>query len=295
MAPRAGRSRAAGIAVRRRSHPRADGPGYGAARGPGPVRVTVCELANDVDVLEAAWRALVEHVRAEHSDLVLLPEMPFHPWLAHTRTPREEDWLGAVRAHDRWMDRLDELSPALVAGTRPVVSGGARLNAAYVREPRGEPVLAHTKYYLPDEPGFWEDSWYDRGDGDFSVLGTNLGNIGFLICTELWFNHHAREYAARGIQLLLCPRATPRPSADKWVAGGRAAAVVSGAFCLSSNLGGTTARGGDYAGMGWVIEPEEGGVLGLTSEDQPFLTVDIDLEAADRAKHTYPRYVAAQP
>jgi len=69
--------------------------------------------------------------------------------------------------------------------------------------------------------------------------------------------------------------------------------VVSGAFCLSSNLSGSTPQGGDYAGLGWVIHPEEGEVLGLTSRDAPFLTVEIDLDDADRAKRTYPRYVAS--
>lgn len=257
------------------------------------MKVTVCELPNEASDLEHAWRRLVEHVRDSQSDLVVLPEMPFHRWLAHTRPAREADWLEAVRAHDRWMPRLGELAPAWVTGTRPVVSpAGARLNAAYVSGPGGEPRLAHAKYYLPDEPGFWEASWYQQGDGDFAVLSTDRGCLGFLICTELWFTHHARDYAAQGVQLLICPRATPRSSADKWIAGGRTAAVVSGAFCLSSNLGGSTAQGGDYAGRGWVIEPEEGDVLGLTSAGQPFVTVGIDLEAADNAKRTYPRYVA---
>lgn len=255
------------------------------------MKVTVCELPNEPDALALAWDRLVEHANAERSELVVLPEMPLHRWLAHTREPRAGDWSEAVQAHERWMPRLDELSPAVVIGTRPVVERDARLNAGYVREPGGKPRTVHAKYYLPDEPGFWEASWYQRGDGEFSAARTSRGVVGFLICTELWFNHHARGYAEQGVQLLVCPRATPRASADKWVAGGRAAAVVGGAFCLSSNLAGTTCQGGDYAGRGWVIEPEEGEVLGLTSRERPFLTVDIDPAVADRAKRTYPRYV----
>jgi len=86
---------------------------------------------------------------------------------------------------------------------------------AGVRGPGGEARGAHSKYYLPDEPG----------------------------CEAFWY-HHALDYAAQNLQLLLCPRATPRVSADKWVAGG---------YGLSSNLAG----------------------------------------AAEQAKHSYPRYVAA--
>ena len=256
------------------------------------MKVTVCELPNDADPLERAWAGLVEHVRGRQSDLVVLPEMPFHRWLAHARTGRDEDWLAAVDAHDRWMARLDELAPALVIGTRPIVTGEARHNGGYIRSPGDAARIVHTKYYLPDEPGFWEASWYDRGDGDFSVADTSCARVGFLICTELWFNRHARAYGEQGAQLIACPRATPASHPDKWLAGGRTAAVVAGAFCLSSNLSGTSEQGGAYAGMGWVIEPEEGEVLGLTSPERPFLTVDIDPAAADRAKRTYPRYVA---
>jgi N-carbamoylputrescine amidase len=153
-------------------------------------------------------------------------------------------------------------------------------------------VDVHAKYYLPDEPGFWEASWYQRGDGDFSVADTSRARVGFLICTELWFSAHARDYAQRGAHVIVCPRATPASTAPKWLAGGQAAAVVSGAFCLSSNLAGTTGDGGDFAGVGWIIEPEEGKILGTTSADHPFLTIDVDREEAERAKTTYPRYVS---
>lgn len=250
----------------------------------------MCELPNEPAALERQWTSLIKHVRSQHSDLVVLPEMPFHRWLAHTGRVHESDWLAAVQSHEQWMARLDELGSPVI-GTRPVVENGRRHNAGYVKEPGATVRFVHHKYYLPDEPGFFEASWYDRGDGEFSAVQTSCGRVGMLICTELWFTHHARSYAAQGAQLLACPRATPNNHPDKWVAGGRAAAVVSGAFCLSSNLTGATSQGGDYAGLGWVIHPEEGEILGLTSPEAPFLTVAIDLDDADRAKRTYPRYV----
>ena len=253
--------------------------------------VTVCELPNEPGALEKAWEQLVRHVQTNESEFVLLPEMPFSPWLAHTREADTTQWEQAAQAHEAWISRLEELAPAIVASTRPVVLNGKRQNAAYIWESGQGARIVHSKYYLPDEPGFWEASWYERGDGNFSLENTSRGKAGFLICTEIWFNFRAREYGVQGMQLLLCPRATPNPTAPKWVAGGQAAAVVSGAFCLSSNLAGRTAQGGDYAGVGWIIEPGEGKILGLTSPEQPLLTLDIDLGAADRAKKTYPRYV----
>jgi N-carbamoylputrescine amidase len=134
--------------------------------------------------------------------------------------------------------------------------------------------------------------WYERGLRDFAVVQCGTINLGFMICTELWFFEHAREYSKQDIHLLACPRVTPQSSVDKWIAAGQAAAVVSGAFCLSSNLSGPNIESIEFGGTGWIIEPEEGNVLGVTSPNKPFLTVEIDLEVADKAKRTYPRYVA---
>jgi N-carbamoylputrescine amidase len=112
-----------------------------------------------------------------------------------------------------------------------------------------------------------------------------------MICTDMWFPQKAREYGKDGVQIILIPRSTPVGTSDKWIACGRTDAVVSGAYCLSSNWDGTSPAGGQFAGKGWIIEPEVGTVLGITSASDPFLTLDIDLKKADLAKSTYPRYV----
>ncbi len=116
--------------------------------------------------------------------------------------------------------------------------------------------------------------------------------VGFLICTDLWFFEHARDYCKQDIHLLVCPCVTPKHSVEKWIAGGRPAAVVSGAFCQSSNLNGPNTESIAFGGAGWVSEPEEGRVLGVTYQKNSFLTIDIDLEKAEKAKRTYPRYVS---
>ena len=255
------------------------------------MRLTVCELPNDRADFAAAWERLVDHVGDRKSDLVLLPEMPFDRWLSQTKEVDSAAWQQSVRAHSEWIARLDELAPAMVISSRPVVEDGKHHNIGFVWETATGLSDIHAKHYLPDEPGFWEASWYERGDGDFTIAETSQAKLGFLICTELWFTQHAREYGKQGAHLIVCPRATPTSTAPKWLAGGQAAAVISGAFCLSSNLAGTTAAGGDFAGVGWIVEPEEGTILGSTSANQPFLTVDVDLDDADRAKTTYPRYV----
>ena len=221
------------------------------------------------------------------SELVLLPEMPFYPWIAATKPFATEKWEAAVEAHSSWLKRMSDLAPALVLSSRPVAQ---RRNEGFIWDEESGYRPVHDKYYLPDEAGFWEATWYARGDLDFSVAQAGAARMGFAICTEIWFTEHARAYARQGIHLLACPRATERSTVDKWIAGGRAAAVMAGAFCLSSNRSGE-GSGLDWGGNAWIIDPD-GQVLGLTSSEDPFLTLDLNLEQAEAAKSTYPRYVS---
>ncbi|MBI3677764.1 MAG: carbon-nitrogen hydrolase family protein [Proteobacteria bacterium] len=252
------------------------------------MRVTVCQLANERQTFAADWSALCAHVRQERSELVVLPEMPFSVWFAAVREFAQRDWSAAVAAHTSWESRLDEMA-ATVLGTRPVDRNRRRLNEAFVAAADGLSA-AHYKRYLPDEDGFWEASWYERGDGSFVPVDAAGTKIGFQICTELWMLDRSRQYGLQGVEIIAVPRATPESSRERWLVGGRAAAIVAGAYCLSSNRSGDSGTGFRFAGQGWIVDPN-GDVLALTSEDQPFVTRDIDLQSAVDAKSTYPRYV----
>ena len=255
------------------------------------MKVTVCELPNTWTRDEQIWQDLISHLETEQPDLLLLPEMPFFEWITRSDTPDPAQWEKAVKAHEDFEHKLDELPVPFVAGSRPVNIDHTFLNQGFIR-PRNQALIpCHEKYYLPDEPGYYEASWYSRGNGNFERVSINGVNLGFMICTELWFTHRAREYMAQDVHIILCPRATPESENDIWVPGGRAAAIVGGAFCLSSNYNGPNVPGEDFGGTGWIIEPERGKILGLTSSDNGFVTLDIDPEDARQAKETYPRYV----
>jgi N-carbamoylputrescine amidase len=255
------------------------------------MKITVCELKNGPQELEEDWGRLVRHVRSEQSGLVLLPEMPFAPWPAGRSDFDPIVWEDFVQAHEAWLSRFNELGPAVVAGSRPIDRGGQRFNEAFVWDAETGYRGVHLKAYLPDDEGFWEASWYSPGGQGFVPVDTPAGRIGFLVCSELWFTAHAIDYARAGVQILACPRATAAYSTEKWKAGGVAAAVMSGAYCISSNRGGIDSGGMAWGGAGWIIDPESGEILALTSQEQPAATLEVDLSAADRSKGTYPRYI----
>jgi N-carbamoylputrescine amidase len=254
------------------------------------MKVTVCQLGNDPREFARDWERLTVHVKTQQSDLVLLPEMPFSPWFALTPEYDLEVWESAVKAHQDATPLLERLSPSRVCGSMPINHKGKRLNEAFVWDSISGFRHAHAKYYLPDEKGYWEASWYQRGEGDFKPIQAGDAMLGFVICTDLWFFQHSRSYGKEGAHMIACPRATPKTTLEKWLVGGQAAAVVSGAFTLSSNKISREGEEADLGGQGWIVGPN-GKVLGLTTREQPFLTLDLDPTKAEKAKEMYPRYV----
>ncbi|NND02347.1 MAG: carbon-nitrogen hydrolase family protein [Acidimicrobiia bacterium] len=252
------------------------------------MRTTVVQISDATP--ENEWTDLVAHCTENRSQLVVLGEMPFAKWLAATDAVDPAAWRDAIEIHDEWVGRLGELGGAVVAGSRPGLHDGIPYNEGFLWSESSGYVPTHLKYYLPNEPGFWEATWYRRSPTkSFKAMPIEDGSVGFMICTDMWFTEHARSYAQQGVNLLIVPRATEGSTVSKWLAGGRAAAVMSGAFCLSSNRQGL-AKGVLFGGSGWVIDPN-GNVLATTSEADPFVTVDVDLAEARAAKQRYPRYV----
>lgn len=236
----------------------------------------VAALGIDCSDPEATWDTVTQ---IPDVDLLVLPELAFMPWLCATPEVDAAAWAGAAAAQH--LERLVEIPATVVVGTR----ANGRFNEAFVWTTDSGLQVLHRKTYLPDEEGFWEASWYDRGPVAFGVTATPAGRIGASVCTEMWFTQHAFDDA----DLITVPRATPIETTEKWLAGGIAHAVTSGAFCISSNRSEAVA-GTTMGGAGWIADPD-GTMLAVTSAVQPVIIADIDLAVARAAKRTYPRYV----
>src|SRR6266513_2672405 len=83
-------------------------------------------------------------------------------------------------------------------------------------------------------------------------------------------------------------RPAPRATGGhrRWPMAASLAAIMSGCFVASANRRSYDSEA--FAGRSWLVSPE-GEILGETSADAPFLTAEVDLVTADRAKQTYPR------
>lgn len=255
------------------------------------MKVTVCQLNNDMQLFEKEWTQLVKHCQENRSELVLLPEMPFYSWIADAPSLNHSEKRAAAKAHESWIERIEELGNAIVAYSKPRIEEDKFFNTAYLWNKKTGHIKAHTKHIFPEEEGFYEDTWFDKEPKHFELVEINGIKIGFLLCTEIWFTEYTRKYALEGIDLLLVPRATGKSSIDQWLRCGQTSSVIGGCYCISSNRSGIARDNFQWGGTAWIAQPMDGSLLGKTNDVNPFLTLNIDLSKSKLAKAEYPIYI----
>lgn len=69
------------------------------------MKVTVCQLSNDIKKFENEWEKLVSHCKLNKSEILLLPEMPFYSWIANQPVINNYKKTEAIKAHKKWLQR----------------------------------------------------------------------------------------------------------------------------------------------------------------------------------------------
>jgi N-carbamoylputrescine amidase len=214
--------------------------------------VTVCELPDDRKAFADGWQRLGEHIKSARSGLVVLPDMTFSPWFADAAHVDAARWSEACAAHDAWEHRLAELGAAVVAGSRPIDFGNERYDEGFLWDAEYGMRSVHAK-----------------ASHDFIPLEVQGVDIGFMIDSECWARGE-RPYGRGEVDLVVMPRCTRSETFAQRLEQACSVATETGAFAVSSN------RSAPFEGQGWIVAPD-GHVLGTTSRDQPFLSLEIHL------------------
>jgi N-carbamoylputrescine amidase len=254
------------------------------------LNVGVCELGSEMESGSEAWKEFARSVRDAQLDLFLINEMPFGGWVSAGERFDPATWKQCLKVHEEGVARLGELGAKAVLGSRARELEGRRVNEAFVWTADGGYRGVHTKQFFPDEEGYYEARWFQPGEHHFRVAEAGAARVGFLLCTEVMFNEHARHYGRGGAQVIAVPRAVGRGSLRRWLVAMKMAAIVSGCYVVSSNRSGTDSNGQRFGGCGWIIDPM-GDCVAQTSEASPLVTYPIDPEFVDRMQKQYPCYV----
>jgi N-carbamoylputrescine amidase len=113
----------------------------------------------------------------------------------------------SIVAHEEGLEGLMNLDLPAIISSRPVWNGERLANEAFALE-HGVLRPLHRKYYFPNEPGWFESSWYARDDSAFRMSEVLGIKVGVLLCTDAMFNEHARAYGKQKASLIVLPRAS---------------------------------------------------------------------------------------
>jgi N-carbamoylputrescine amidase len=252
------------------------------------LRIALVEWPESLTPDEPQWQELKDSAIAARPDILVTNELPFGPWLAEGAVFSEEKALLSVRAHEKGIEALIDLHLPAIISSRPVWNGNRLANEAFVLQD-GTVRPLHRKQYFPNEPGWFETEWYAADDSGFQLHDVLGIKVGVLLCTEAMFNEHARAYGKAGAALIVIPRASGA-DVESWKIAAAMAALVSGAYVVSSNRVGRSRGGIHFGGGGFAFAPQ-GRLVAVTTSTNPVQTLDLDPKVSLSAQGEYPCYV----
>jgi N-carbamoylputrescine amidase len=233
------------------------------------------------------WERLCRDLERAKPDIFVLNETPFGPWIAAGEVFEPSLWKASVEAHEDGISALGELGVPVVLGSRSIEVDGRRCNEGFVWTADAGARGVHTKQHIPDAPGYRETTWYESGDRHFHVIPAGALKVGFLICTEIMFNEHARRYGREAADLIVAPRAMPPTVAHLFDVALQMTSVTSGCYVASSNRGGLDSTGAIFEGRGCVVDPG-GHTVAQTSAFARVVVHEIDTEFVRWKQSFYP-------
>ena len=253
------------------------------------MRVGFVEWPEELAPYGSEWAGIASRLADARVEMLITNELPFGPWIADRKPFDRRAAQASIDAHAAGFEALAELGIPAIVSSRPVWAADRLLNQAVALEGGGIRAI-HTKQYFPEEPGWYEASWYESGADCFNSADVSGLRMGVMLCTDAMFNEHARHYGRQGAVLIAMPRAAGA-STDNWLTAGRMAALVSGSYVVSSNRYGRSKGGTVFGGAGFAFGP--GGILLSTTDSaNPLLIVDVEPELAVRQRSEYPCYVS---
>ncbi len=130
---------------------------------------------------------------------------------------------------------------------------GTVYNTAVIVGPGGDVLGTYRKTHLFAGESVAHGGWVTPGDAA-SVVRTELGSIGLMICFDGDEPELARVTAVRGAEIICRPSALLR-SADIWELTNRARAYDNHVYVIGANATGTDPGGHHYFGNSMIVTP----------------------------------------
>ena len=164
-------------------------------------------------------------------------------------------------------------------------SNGKFYNTAVTIGVEGKILGVYRKVHVPNDPFFYEKSYFEPGNQGYQVYRTPFGCISVLICYDQWFPEPARINALQGADLIFYPTAIGTIKGyisadgdwqDSWKTVQRAHAIANGVHVAAVNRVGEEGEL-KFWGTSFVCDSFGKVLKEASSEKEEVLVVKLDL------------------
>lgn len=197
-----------------------------------------------------------------------------------------------------------ELGVVLVLSLFEKRAPGIYHNTAVVLEKDGSIAGKYRKMHIPDDPAYYENFYFTKGDLGFQPIETSIGKLGVLVCWDQWYPEAARLMALAGAEILIYPTAIGWESTDSpaekdrqfgaWQIIQRGHAVANGLPLVVVNRTGfekdwtEVTEGIEFWGQSFVAGPQGELLFQAVANEEITKVIEIDKQRTEDVRRIWP-------
>ncbi len=251
---------------------------------------------------EANLEKAVQKVREaakKGAQIILLQELFRTRYFPQTKNIRYFKWAEYIPGPttQAFSQLARKLKVAVIVPVFEKHSAKVCYNTAVVINADGELVGKYRKMHLPNDPCFYEQFYFSKGNLGFRSFKTKFGRIGVLICWDQWFPEAARLAALSGAQILFYPSSigyfSDQPKKirieerNAWETIQRSHAIANGIYVAVVNRVGHEGQL-TFWGNSFVAGPFGEMIAQASGSREEILIAECDLSKIERIRKVWP-------
>ena len=260
----------------------------------------------DIDTNCQKLAANIEDVVGRGAELVVLQELHNSLYFCQVESVNNFDLAEPIPgpSTDFYGALARKFGVVLVTSLFERRAAGLYHNTAVVFEKDGSIAGKYRKMHIPDDPAYYEKSYFTPGDLGFHPIHTSVGTLGVQVCWDQWYPEGARLMALQGADLLIYPTAIGYESSDQpveqerqreaWTTVQRGHAVANGIPVIAVNRVGLEedpsdqTNGIQFWGSSFVAGPQGELLARASNSEEENLVVTVDLEHSEQVRRWWP-------
>jgi len=234
--------------------------------------------------------SLIDQISLEDLDIIIFPEMFTTPYELKYFPINQQNSNGQVIQFLKQV--AIKHSSYVIGGSVPEKDKDRFYNTSFILNRKGQIISKYRKIHLfsvtyPDGKTFRESDLLSSGN-QLSIVDTNMGKIGIIICFDIRFPELIKKYRMAGCHTVFVPGAFNTYTGPMhWQTTFRARAIDNQIFMVGASPANESF--GDYQPYGHSLAVDPfGKIIKELDDKEGYFVVDIDLTLIDQARHSIP-------